>query len=145
MGSDQDFFDEFFQGMRALAESSFPRKCANCGRTFATAEQFLSETRNITETRTGLKQAVDDDGSTIIEAFRNCPCGSTLMDFFSNRRDISEAGQRKRQSFTTLLDFLVANGLEHNVARTELLKVMHGEKSELLATIRPPCLYNLIL
>ncbi|MCW9023820.1 MAG: oxidoreductase [Gammaproteobacteria bacterium] len=135
---DNAFYDELFSGLRALAESAFPKKCANCGRTFETAEQFLLETQNINETRTGLKASSDDDGSTIVEVFRNCPCGSTLMDFFSDRRDLSPAGLERRKKFGQLVDFLVNNGVEPATARNELLKVVHGEQSELLAKYKPP-------
>ncbi len=137
--TDKDLFrNELFAGLTALAESSFPKKCANCGRSFETAEAFLQETRNINETSTGLKQSEDDDGMHIVEAFRNCPCGSTLMDFFSDRRDLSEAGLKRRAKFEKLLCFLVDNELDAETARTELLKVVHGEKSEILSAMHPP-------
>lgn len=126
------FQNALFKGLRALAESSFPKRCANCGRTFQTAEQFLSETRDISTSRSGLKEADDDKGNKIVEAFRNCPCGSSLMDFFSDRRDFSETGVRRRKEFGELLDFLEKQNVERSLARTELLKFMRGEHSELL-------------
>lgn len=138
MKDDQQFIDELYSGLRALAETSFPRKCPNCGRLFETAEQFISETQDIRTSDSGLKESAEEDGSTIIELFRNCPCGSTLMDLFGDRRDFAEAGTKIRHQFSELLDSLVANGLEYNVARTELIKVMRGSKSEVLAKIRTP-------
>jgi len=123
---------EFFKGLRALAKSAFPKKCANCGREFGTAKQYLSETFHISEGQTGLKESQNDDGSTIVEAFRNCPCGSTLLDFFNDRRDTSGDSTIQRQYFGELIEYLVRQGMERNVARSELIKVMRGEKSELL-------------
>jgi len=134
----QDFHDGVFKDLKELAESSFPKKCANCGRVYDTAEQFLSDTDNINPEKSGLKESVNDDGSKIVEAFRNCPCGSTLMDLYNNRRDLSEVGLQRRKKFEDLLVFLVANGVERAMARLELLKIMRGEKSEILSKIKPP-------
>jgi len=135
---DNDFSRTFFEGLNSLAQSAFPKKCKTCGRLFETAEQFLKETEDIRESVTGLKQSRDDEGAIIVEVFRNCPCGSTLMDFFNDRRDQSRAGDARRKKFNDLLEFLLENGLEREMARNELLKVMRGEKSEILARIRPP-------
>ena len=138
MKKDNDFSRTFFEGLNSLAQSAFPKKCKTCGRLFETAEQFLKETEDIRESVTGLKQSRDDEGAIIVEVFRNCPCGSTLMDFFNDRRDQSRAGDARRKKFNDLLEFLLENGLEREMARNELLKVMRGEKSEILARIRPP-------
>lgn len=142
MTDNESFHDELIKGLKALAESAFPKKCANCGRSFESAEQFLSETQKINAKTSGLKQVDDEDGSKIVEVFRNCPCGSTLMDFFGNRRDLSEAGEKRRDKFDKLLNFLSENGLDKNTARTELIKVAHGETSEILSKINPPTRTN---
>lgn len=128
----------FFDGLRALAEASFPKRCASCGRVYETAEQFLAETAPLRPDRSGLRAGEDDDGRTIVEAFRNCVCGSTLMDVFSDRRDLSPAGARRRERFGALVEYLAARGIDRVAARAELLKVMRGEHSELLAQLRPP-------
>jgi len=60
------------------------------------------------------------------------------MDVFGNRRDSSEAGTRRRKRFDELVAFLVSEGLDPLVARAELLKVMRGGRSEVLAGYRPP-------
>jgi hypothetical protein len=138
MTDDRQFHADLFAGLKALAESSFPKRCGNCGRQFESAEQFLRETRGISASATGLKESADEDGGSILEVFRNCSCGSTLMDFFSDRRDLSPAGINRRQRFEELLAFLEVNGLDRQLARLELLKVMRGEKSQVLASIRPP-------
>lgn len=127
-----------FEGLKALAHDAFPKRCGTCGRLYETAEEYLAATQPVRAEISGLKQARDDDGMVIVEVFRNCLCGSTLLDFFNNRRDVSEAGLRRRRHFGELLDYLVAQGLEFDVARNELLKVLRGEPSPLLRKFKPP-------
>jgi hypothetical protein len=136
--TDSQFFTEFFGGLRALAESSFPKRCTKCGRVYPSAEQFLAETKGTMSSVTGLIHTVDEDGSAIVEAYRNCVCGSTLVEFFGDRRDTSEAGLRRRERFDTLMQFLVSNGLDREVAHTELLVVVRGGRSEIIEKMRPP-------
>ena len=54
------------------------------------------------------------------------------MDTFNNRRDLSEAGIRRRKKFGELVEKLVNAGYSHESARAELLKIMRGEDSILL-------------
>jgi len=138
MSGQQSFQDELFRGLEALERTAFPRTCATCGRVYASAAEFLNETQAVSNGKSGLKQGTHDDGSHIVEVFRNCVCGSTLMDVFGNRRDSSEAGTRRRKRFDELVAFLVSEGLDPLVARAELLKVMRGGRSEVLAGYRPP-------
>ncbi len=138
MSNNTEFYQTLFEGLKALAETSFPKECASCGRVFESADQFLQETEDLRPDVYGLKEATEEDGSKIVEVFRNCPCGSTLMEFFGDRRDFSEAGLKRRERFEQLLVFLEANGLEKELARDELKKVMRGEKSEVLSSIGPP-------
>jgi hypothetical protein len=130
------FAEQFLGNLRALAESAFPKRCANCGCVYDSAQQFLAQTRGIAPDRSGLKSSEDDDGTTILEVFRNCVCGSTLMDLFSDRRDMSEAGAIRRQRFGDMLQFLVARGLARETARGELIKVLRGEGSAILKQFR---------
>ena len=85
-----------------------------------------------------MKSALEEDGSAIVEVFRNCPCGSTLMDAFNDRRDMSERGNKRRQHFSRMMDYLSEKGIEKEISRIELLKVLRGEKSAILSTIPPP-------
>ncbi len=132
------FQQQLFDGLKALADTAFPKQCANCGRTFETVDEFLTETEDIRPALSGLKEATEEDGSKIVEVFRNCPCGSTRMEFCGDRRDFSEAGLKRRQRFDELLVFLESNGLDKTVAREELIKVMNGGKSDVLSAIEPP-------
>lgn len=130
--------DDLFNGLVALAESAFPKHCNTCGREYLSAEQFLRETHQIRVDKSGLKQSWDDDDKPIVEVYRNCVCGSTLMDMFSDRRDSSEGGLKRRNRFGELMQMLISRGVSNDIARNELLKVVHGQKSELINTLIPP-------
>ena len=122
---------DVFKGLKILSESSFPKRCNNCGRLFETTEQYLKETQNLAS-GTGVKASYDDDDKSILEVYRNCVCGSTLMDFFSDRRDLSENGLKRRAVFQKVLNGLEAKGIDPKIGREELLKFMRTGESELL-------------
>ena len=128
----------FYIGLRELAESAFPKHCRNCGKIYRDAAEFIAATQPLALDKSGLKQSMGDDGRAILELFRNCVCGSTLMDCFNDRRDLSMGGTQRRQRFGELLAYLATQGIEHAVARQELLKVMRGQPSELLHSIVSP-------
>lgn len=118
-------------GIEFLAMSSFPKRCATCSRVYETPEDFIANTGAIMG-RSGLKQSWDDDNNTLIELYRNCNCGSTLMEFCRNRRDLSEAGTKRREKFDRLMAMLVNAGMDKGTARSELLRAMKGEVSDLI-------------
>lgn len=122
-----------YEGLQAIADDAFPRTCAACGRTIASVDEFLHATEAI-RGKSGLKQGYDDGDQPVVELYRNCPCGSTLMEFFADRRDTSAAGQRVRERFGALLDTLVRAGVPRATARTEILRLLRGERSETLST-----------
>jgi hypothetical protein len=124
--------DWLYAGLHELAASGFPKRCATCGAVYADADDYVSRTGRVSSGRSGLKQSIDDDGSIVVELFRNCVCGSTLMDAFADRRDGSEAGLRRRERFSELLTKLESRGLARETARSELIKVMHGQPSSIL-------------
>jgi len=127
---------DFPKRLRSLIENSFPKRCANCGRVFENLEQYFRETRSLN--RPGNPgQSYDDDGTPFVVVSRNCPCGSTLMEIFDDRRGQTEEGGRKRMEFNELLGLLMASGLEEDVVRTELRKAMRGEGSDILKRIQP--------
>lgn len=67
-----------------------------------------------------------------MELFRNCSCGSTLMECFNDRRDTSNMGLKRRELFGRLMALLAKKGLPADNARAELLKLIHGEHSQVL-------------
>lgn len=131
MPPDSNYSLELFNGLKALSDASFPKKCAFCGQEYATVEEYVRKTEDVSG-KSGLKKGYDDDDNPIVELFRNCVCGSTLMDCFNDRRDISDNGLKRRKLFGKLMDMLTAKGMESDVARSELLKVLKGESSPLL-------------
>jgi hypothetical protein len=138
MAAGNDFDPELVRGLKALAESTFPKRCRCCGRSFSDVADYVMQTEAMPNGRRSLKQSLDDDGKVIVDLFRNCPCGSTLMDSFGDRRDATPQGEARRQRFDELMEYLVARGLSDSSARLELLKVLRGEQSEILTAIRPP-------
>ena len=114
---------ELFKNLKALSDASFPKRCAMCSREYASVEEYVEKTKNVSG-QSGLKKGYDDDDKPIVELFRNCVCGSTLMDCFSDRRDVSEAGLKRRKLFGKLISMLTEKGVEAGVARQELLKIM---------------------
>lgn len=122
---------EAFEGLQALLQSAFPKRCPNCGRVFSGPEQFFRETGDMPGGRSSLKSFVDDRGAAVVEVFRNCHCGSTLMDEFSCRRDMSAQGNRSREQFQRLLQTLIAQGIAAETARGEILKFMLGAPNRL--------------
>lgn len=127
---DQDKDVNFYVGLTALAKCSFPKRCRTCGRVYETVQQFIDESRTIGTDSTGLKQGYDDDDVVLVELYRNCKCGSTLMDMFANRRDTSLTGEERRQLFDTSIGYLVNRGLSVTQARQCLLRLLRGEESD---------------
>ncbi|RJQ76211.1 MAG: oxidoreductase [Desulfobacteraceae bacterium] len=126
---------ELYEGLKELSQTAFPKTCPSCGRSYASAEEFIRETRSVRAGVSGLKSTQDESDKTIIELFRNCLCGSTLMDRFIDRRDPAREGRRRRELFDKLMHMLRKNGVAHDVARAELGKVLRGEASAMLAAL----------
>jgi hypothetical protein len=130
---------EIYRGLQALADTSFPRKCVSCGRVFENVDEFVSRTEGLSHS-SGLNARTDDHQNPVVELYRNCPCGSTLLELFSDRRDNSEEGEERRTRFGNVLKMVGYQfGLKSDEARFELLKILRGQKSALFESlgIRP--------
>ena len=123
---------DLYKALTALTESSFPKRCPACGRSYASADAFIMETRTVREGVSGLKSTRDDREKTILELYRNCVCGSTLMDYFDDRRDFTPEGRKRRELFNLSLNILKHKGVAEPIARVELIKYLKGEQSALL-------------
>jgi len=123
-----------FEGLKSLSESAFPKQCSYCGRVYHSAEEFIDATDKLAR-GSGLKASRDDDNSAVIELYRNCICGSTLMDFFTDRRDSSPRGLKRRERFGQVMGMLEAKGMPAEQARHELLRVLRGGDSAALAAM----------
>lgn len=130
--SEPSVSEDFYAGLRQLADSAFPKRCTLCGREYRDSAEFLAATLPLRTNSSGLKQSHDDDGQAIVELFRNCVCGSTLLESYWNRRDLSEAGTKRRKRFQDMVDKLVAAGCPAEMAHKELLKFVRGQPSDLL-------------
>lgn len=133
--SNQQPQDELFASLHALVASTFPKRCRNCGREYADAAAFIAATQPVHPGEAGFKASRDDDNRPILELFRNCPCGSTLLESFHNRRDLSAAGLKRRERFGALLGKLEAGGIDRQTARHELLLMIRGEPNNLFELI----------
>jgi hypothetical protein len=95
-------------------------------------EAYVEQTEHLRPDVSGLQQGLDADFQPLVELYRNCVCGSTLMNFFADRRDTSPAGIQRREQFAVVLEKLKRKGIDEKDAREALLKFMRGEESELL-------------
>lgn len=121
-------------GLQALSDIAFPKQCLSCGRRYDSAEAFIAESRAL-DGGSGLKTSLDDDDLPVVELFRNCLCGSTLMEFFSDRRATSAVATKRRELFAVMLETLQHRGLDAEVGRQELLKLMQGQRSARLEAL----------
>lgn len=120
---------QLFEGLHSLLEDSFPKKCATCGKVYHSSAQFFKETTPPAMSSKSLKSSFDDEIGTVVEAYRNCSCGSTLMDVFSDRRDASEKGVKRREKFDRVLTMFVEKGMERQEVKSELLKFIRTGQS----------------
>ena len=61
-----------------------------------------------------------------------------MMEECRDRRDTSELGLRRREKFGQLHELLKNSGMDANIARQELLRVMRGESSDILHNLGVP-------
>ena len=127
-------FERHFQHLQSLESQYYPKVCNNCHRVYETPESFLLETCALH--RNGIKSCEEEDGSVVIEVFRNCCCGSTLLGNFSNRRDMTDDGVERRKIFAELLGFLELQGVEKEKARQELRNLFSGKRVSLPQLLR---------
>jgi len=133
------WLETFYNGLKTLVDTTFPKICTKCGRTYASQEAFLKETmpvRDLTfEDKSGLFALEGGAADTTIGVFRNCVCGTTLMADFQDRRNASDVGQQRREQFDKLLAMLTEHGLHPKDARDELLSVLRGQHSSIIEEI----------
>jgi len=128
---DDDKKNELYAGLVFLVQGSFPKRCSNCGTVFETEAEFLANTASL-QTGSGLRGTLDEEDRSIVEIYRNCVCGSTMMEPCRDRRDTSEEGLRRRDRFREIMKILTDKGVAFDEGRGELLKVMRGEESALI-------------
>jgi len=123
---------KWFAGLKSLNKSDFPKRCARCDRTYASEEEYVKETSSVRIEQPDLQVVQDEKEVLFVELYRRCVCGSALLAFFSDRRNQTDIGFKRRKLFDELLEYIVQAGVEPVMARIELLRVIHGEPSKLL-------------
>lgn len=113
--------DSLYQGLRAIWDTEFPKTCPKCQRVYGSFEEYLVDTLPL-EHSSGLMGYSIRDPEQQVGLFRNCECGTTIMAFCHDRRDISEAGNKRRELFGELMNRLIDHGASAEEARRRLLE-----------------------
>jgi hypothetical protein len=109
-----------YQGLKAIWGTEFPKTCPKCGRVYGSFEEYLMDTHALSQSSGLMGYDIGDPGQQV-GLFRNCECGTTIMAFCHDRRDLSETGNRRRELFGELMNRLVDAGLSALDARKKLL------------------------
>ncbi len=120
-----DKVNKLLDGLSELADSPFPKECAHCGKLYDSLDQLLNETTP------GSEQNKQEGG---IELTRTCQCSNPVNIQFEDRRAQGELAVKRRELFQNLLTVLTENGMPQGMAKTEIKKVMRGERSSILTT-----------
>jgi len=129
-----------YQGLKAIWDTEFPKTCPRCGRVYGSFEEYLMDTQALPNSSGLMGYDIGDPGQQV-GLFRNCACGTTVMAFCHDRRDLSETGNKRRQLFGELMNRLVDTGDSAMEARQKLLsalKTMPDEDAFRKAVKSPP-------
>ena len=127
--------DETYGELRAFDVESFPKTCRTCGKVYPSASAFIADTQ-AAKTGSAIKQSHDENGEVVIELFRDCQCGSTLMNPFYSRRGSSDLASKCREEFDHLIEHMTANGHTHASAGEELRHVITGGYADILSQLK---------
>jgi hypothetical protein len=123
----QHKMEKIVVGLKSVIATAFPKKCSVCGKTYTDLTQFIAETSSINH-NSGLIAEYDQNSMPVVYLFRNCSCGSTLMDICEDRRDIYNNAKR-REIFGNLLKIIIIKGVDEDHARSELINYLNGRPS----------------
>jgi len=112
-----------YQGLKAIWDTEFPKTCPKCGRVYGSFEEYLMDS-DVLPNSSGLMGYDIGVPGQQVGIFRNCACGTTIMAFCYDRRDLSETGNKRRQLFTELMNRLVDVGISAMEARQKLLSAL---------------------
>jgi hypothetical protein len=118
-----------YQGLRAIWDTEFPKTCPKCRFVYPSFEQYLVDTLPLEQSSGLMGYKVGETGEQV-GLFRNCACGTTIMAFCYDRRDLSESGAMRRQLFGELMDRLIDNGISAMEARRTLLEELRKAPDE---------------
>ncbi len=91
-----------YQYLETTGTFSFPRQCHCCGQVYRDIESYFEATQPAGLSQSGLKQSFDDADATVVEAYRNCQCGSTLLVGFTDRRQKIQANETQQYETNAL-------------------------------------------
>lgn len=128
-------YNETYGQLKAFDTESFPKTCRNCGKVYDSAKAFIADT-NPAKTDSALKQSYDEHGEVVVELFRDCQCGSTLMNPFYSRRGSGDLASKCRHEFDQLIKHMTANGHTHATAGEELRHVITGGYADILDQLK---------
>ena len=131
MTNEKKAIDDVRTMLRSLVSKSFPKHC-RCGKTYATVDQFLTETEE-SNYPTNILQVIGYTDASLAALCRDCSCGATLIVIINDRRDFSKDGIRIREEFGDILRVCEASGMKPHIARKELLTILQGGTSDILA------------
>lgn len=118
-----------YQGLKAIWDTEFPKTCPKCGRVYGSFEEYLMDTMALPNSSGLMGYDIGDPGQQV-GLFRNCACGTTIMAFCHDRRDLSETGNKRRQLFGELMNRLVDTGVSAMEARQKLLSALKTTPDE---------------
>lgn len=114
-----------YEGLEAIWKTEFPKTCPSCGRLYESMADYMALTIP-PASHSGLVDYEGQDHDTQVGLFRNCTCGSTLMAFCRDRRDLSAQGEQRRQIFGNLIEQLAQSGVPAPEARHHLLEALRS-------------------
>ena len=101
----------------------FPKKC-HCGCRFYSRDEYLEGTAP-NKRKPLLDYKVND--KFVVKEFRDCfRCGFTMMVRVKDRRDQSEAGNKRRDWYRKLYAEFLEKGLSHFEARSQALEIVRA-------------------
>lgn len=112
-----------YQGLKAIWDTEFPKTCPKCARVYQSFEEYLVDTYSLEHSSGLMGYDIGQEGQQV-GLFRNCACGTTIMAFCHDRRDLSEAGNKRRELFGELMNRLVDAGISAQEARQKLLSAL---------------------
>ncbi len=106
-----------------IVGNPFPKKCS-CGTRFYSRPEYLEGT-SPNKRKPLFDYKVNE--KFVVKEFRDCfRCGFTMMVRIKDRRDQSEAGDKRRQYYMELYDKYMQEGLSHFEAREQTLELVRA-------------------
>lgn len=113
-----------YEGLTVKSAEMFPLLCTRCQRRFTDFRDYVARTTPMFHS-SGLMEREDAQGELTVLLLRTCLCGSSVALRCADRRDRTEAGQRRRTRFNTLVALLVESGTDLPAAQEEARRLLN--------------------